>query len=383
MKIAFLTPEYPHERIGHSGGIGTSIFNLSKALSALGHEISILVYGQDKDDYFVEDNLHFFKIRNIKVKGLSLILTQKKLERLINSLYASGKIDIVEAPDWTGFTAFVNPKCPLVIRENGSDTYFCYLDNRKVKFKNKFLEKRALKTADGIISVSDFTGNLTNELLKLNRSYTVIPNSIDASLFEPKQSVSKKTTILYFGTLIRKKGLLELPEIFNRVHNSNKEVELILVGKDSADIKTGSSSTWQLMQPLFNETSIKKVSYLGAVDYSKIQDLIKEATVCVFPTFAEALPVSWLEAMAMEKAIVASNIGWAKEVIDDGLDGFLVHPNDHEQYVNRILQLLQDSSLQKQFGIRAREKVEQKFSVKVVARQSLLFYEDIIKQTRN
>ena len=65
MKIAFLTPEYPHERIGHSGGIGTSIFNLSKALSALGHEISILVYGQDKDDYFVEDNLHFFKIRNI------------------------------------------------------------------------------------------------------------------------------------------------------------------------------------------------------------------------------------------------------------------------------------------------------------------------------
>ena len=383
MKIAFLTPEYPHERIGHSGGIGTSIFNLSKALSALGHEISILVYGQDKDDYFVEDNLHFFKIRNIKVKGLSLILTQKKVECLINSLYASGKIDIVEAPDWTGFTAFINPKCPLVIRENGSDTYFCYLDNRKVKFKNKLLEKRALKTADGIISVSDFTGNLTNELLKLNRSYTVIPNSIDASLFEPKQSVSKKTTILYFGTLIRKKGLLELPEIFNRVHNSNKEVELILVGKDRADIKTGSSSTWQLMQPLFNETSIKKVSYLGAVDYSKIQDLIKEATVCVFPTFAEALPVSWLEAMAMEKAIVASNIGWAKEVIDDGLDGFLVHPNDHEQYVNRILQLLQDSSLQKQFGIRAREKVEQKFSVKVVARQSLLFYEDIIKQTRN
>ena len=383
MKIAFLTPEYPHERIGHSGGIGTSIFNLSKALSALGHEISILVYGQDKDDYFIEDNIHFFKIKNIKFKGVSLILTQKKLERLINSLYASGKIDVVEAPDWTGFTAFINPKCPLVIRENGSDTYFCYLDNRKVKFKNKFLEKRALKTADGIISVSDFTGNLTNELLKLNRSYTVIPNSIDASLFEPKHPVSKKTTILYFGTLIRKKGLLELPEIFNRVHNSNKEVELILVGKDSADIKTGSSSTWQLMQPLFNETSIKKVSYYGAVDYSRIQDLIKEATICAFPTFAEALPVSWLEAMAMEKAIVASNIGWAKEVIDDGLDGFLVHPNDHEQYVNRILQLLQDSSLQKQFGMRAREKVEQKFSVKVVARQSLLFYEDIIKQTRN
>ena len=379
MKIAFLTPEYPHAKTGSSGGIGTSIFNLSKALSALGHEISILVYGQDKDDYFVEDDIHFFKIKNIRVKGLSLILTQKKVERLLNSLYESGKIDIVEAPDWTGFTAFINAKCPLVIREHGSDTYFCHLDNRKVKFKNKFLEKRALKNADALVSVSAFAGNLTNELLKLNRSYTVIPNSIDASLFEPKQSVSKKISILYFGTLIRKKGLLELPEIFNRVHNSNKEVELILVGKDSADIKTGSSSTWQLMQPLFNETSIKKVSYLGAVDYSKIQDLIKEATVCVFPTFAEALPVSWLEAMAMEKAIVASNIGWAQEIIEDGKEGFLVHPTNHKEYAKRILELLDDDKKRLQFGTAAREKVKLQFSHNLIAKRSIEFYKTVLK----
>lgn len=379
MKIAFLTPEYPHLKTKNAGGIGTSIFNLSNALSTLGHEISILIYGQDEDEYFDEDNIHFFKIKNIKVKGLSLILTQKKVERLINSLYDSGKIDIVEAPDWTGFTAFVNLKCPLVIRENGSDTYFCYLDNRKVKYKNKFLEKRALKKADGIISVSAFTGNLTNELLKLNRNFTVIPNSIDASLFKPKQSDSEKITILYFGTLIRKKGLLELPEIFNLVHNSHKEVELILVGKDSDDIKTGSSSTWQLMQPLFNKTALKNVSYLGAVDYSEIQDLIKNATVCVFPTFAEALPVSWLEAMAMEKAIVASNIGWAHEMIEDEKEGFLVHPTHHKQYAERILELINDHNKRIQFGTAAREKVKLQFSHNLIAKRSIEFYKTVIK----
>ena len=64
MKIAFLTPEFPHPKTGSSGGIGTSIFNLSKALTGFGHEISILVYGQDKDDYFLEDNIHFYKIKN-------------------------------------------------------------------------------------------------------------------------------------------------------------------------------------------------------------------------------------------------------------------------------------------------------------------------------
>ena len=379
MKIAFLTPEYPHPKTGTAGGIGTSILNLSKALSHLGHDISILVYGQDQDDSFVEEGIHFYKIKNIKVKGLSLILTQKKVERLINTLYDSGKIDIVEAPDWTGFTAFINLKCPLVIRENGSDTYFCYLDNRKVKFKNKFLEKRALIKADGLISVSAYTGHLTNELFGIHRDFTVIPNSIDASLFEPKESESKKLTILYFGTLIRKKGLLELPEIFNLVHNSNTDVALLLVGKDSGDIKTGSSSTWQLMQPLFNETALKKVSYLGAVEYSKIQNLIKDATVCVFPTFAEALPVSWLEAMAMEKAIVASNIGWANEVIDDGKEGFLVHPTHHKAYAERILELLEDVHKRTLFGKAAREKVKTKFSHDLVAKQSVEFYKTLIQ----
>ena len=379
MKIAFLTPEYPHPKTGNSGGIGTSILALSQGLTSLGCEISILVYGQNEDDYFVDKNIHFYKIKNIKVKGLSLFLTQKKVERLINSLYDSGKIEIVEAPDWTGFTAFIRPKCPIVLRMHGTDTYFCYLDNRKVKYRNKYLEKRALKNAEGIISVSAFTGKLTNELMGLNKSFAVIPNSIDASLFKPKENDSKTLSILYFGTLIRKKGLLELPEIFNIVNKSNNEVKLLLVGKDSADIKTGAPSTWELMKLLFNQSSIKKVEYFGAVAYSKIQDLIKEATVCVFPTFAEALPLSWLEAMSMEKAIVASNIGWAEEMIENKKEGFLVNPTNHAQYAECILDLLNDSKKKELYGKAARKKVESQFSQKLIAKRSIEFYKKIIE----
>ncbi|WP_372938788.1 glycosyltransferase family 4 protein [Seonamhaeicola sp.] len=378
MKIAFLTPEFPHPKTGKSGGIGTSIFNLSKALVGLGHEVSVIIYGQDVDAYFQDNNIHFYKVKNIKVKGLSLLLTQNKVARLLNSLYKSGKIDIVEAPDWTGFTAFVNIKCPLIIRQNGSDTYFCHLDKRPVKFKNKFLEKRALKKANGIISVSAFTGHLTNELFGLNRAFTVIPNSIDAQIFTPEHPNNNTLRILYFGTLIRKKGLFELPKIFNLVKEKHEDVELVLVGKDSGDVKTGASSTWELIKPLFSKTAIKHVHYMGTVSYSKIQDLIKGATVCVFPTFAEALPVSWLEAMAMEKAIVASNIGWATEMIEDGKEGFLVHPTNHKHYAACILELLENLEKRHQFGVAAREKVKAKFSHDLVAKQSVAFYKSII-----
>lgn len=378
MKIAFLTPEFPHPKTGKSGGIGTSIFNLSKALVGLGHEVSVIIYGQDVDAYFKDNHIHFYKVKNIKVKGLSLLLTQNKVARLLNSLYESGKIDIVEAPDWTGFTSFLNIKSPLIIKLHGSDTYFCYLDKRPVKFKNKFLEKRALKKADGVISVSAFTGHLTNELFGINRAFTVIPNSIDAQAFKPDHSNSNTLRILYFGTLIRKKGLFELPEIFNLVVEKQEDVELVLVGKDSGDVKTGASSTWQLIKPLFSKTAIKQVNYMGVVNYSKIQDLIKTATVCVFPTFAEALPVSWLEAMAMEKAIVASNIGWATEMIEDGKEGFLVYPTNHKHYAACVLDLLGNLEKRHQFGKAARKKVIEHFNHELVAQRSVEFYKRII-----
>ncbi len=380
MKIGFLTLEYPHPKTGSSGGIGTSIFNLTKGLVALGHEVSIIVYGQPQDTVFEENGVTFYCVQNIQFKRLSLFLTQKKVEKLINKLVVENKIDIIEAHDWTGFTAFVNLKCPVVIRLNGSDTYFCHLENRPVKWKNKFLENRALHKADGIISVSQFTAHVTTALFHLKTPFTVIPNSIDTNQFETAIEPKSTETILYFGTLIRKKGLLELPHIFNEVYKKRPTAKLLLVGKDASDIATNCKSTWQLMQPLFDNDAIQNVTYLGVVSYSEIKSTIQQATLCVFPTFAEALPVSWLEAMAMQKPIVASNIGWATDIVDNGEDGYLVHPKKHTEFADCILELLQDKNLQLQFGTNARKKVMNKFSIENVATQSVNFYNQFLNK---
>jgi glycosyltransferase involved in cell wall biosynthesis len=281
------------------------------------------------------------------------------------------------------------------------------LDHRPVKGINKFHEKRALQNADGLISVSQFTADLTNQLFNLNKQFTIIPNAVDMRLFSSnsnenknpsllevvatacaefssaKQSLEKNlndNSILYFGTLIRKKGLLELPLIFNQVVEQLPEAQLLLVGRDASDIVSGNRSTWEMMQALFSPKALKNVTYLGGVSYADIKKHIEQATLCVFPTFAEALPVSWLEAMAMQKPIVASNIGWANEMIEDGEEGFLVNPKDHTTYANKIVTLLDDSELQKQFGRAAKQKVAQKFSMDVVAKQSLVFYESLIEK---
>jgi glycosyltransferase involved in cell wall biosynthesis len=379
MKIAFLTPEYPHPKTGNSGGIGTSIKNLAVGLLAQGCSVRVLVYGQKSEGVFEDNGITIQQIKNVKFKGLSWWLTRKKLERIVNQLYANMQIELVEAPDWTGITSFIQPKkCPIVIRLNGSDTYFCHLDHRPVKWMNRFHERRALQKADGLISVSQFTADVSNQVFGLQKEFVIIPNSIDVDLFNVNVNDNSKNTILYFGSLIRKKGLLELPFIFNEVIKSSPETQLVLVGKDVPDIVSGNDSTWAMMQALFTTEALLNVRYLGSVPYAAIKEEIHLSTVCVFPSFAEALPVSWIEAMALQKPIVASNIGWAKEVIEEGLEGFLVHSKAHKQYAEKILELLKSPKLQESFGLAARKKVIHKFSTATVARQSLLFYKKYI-----
>lgn len=380
MKIAFLTPEYPHPKTGRSGGIGTSIKNLAVGLLAEDCFVRILVYGQKEDAFFDDNGIYVQQIKNVKFKGLSWFLSEKKIEKVINQLYENKEIDLVEAPDWTGITSFIKPKsCPIVIRLHGSDAYFCHLDNRPVKWVNKFHEKKALQNADALLSVSRFTADMTNKVFGLDKEFTVIPNPIDVNLFQAnKENDQEQQTILYFGSLIRKKGLLELPLIFNKVIDNNPKAKLMLIGQDVRDVISGNLSTWQMMQQLFSEKAMKNATYLGGVPYSEIKEKIQQATICVFPSFAEAFPVSWLEAMSLEKPIVASNAGWAKEMIDDGVSGFLVDPKNHEVFAKRINDFLGDESLCIRLGLTAKIKVKERFDIHIIAKKNIEFYKQTI-----
>lgn len=381
MKIAFLTSEYPHPRIGVSGGIGTSIMNLTKGIVAQGHEVVILAYAQEKDEVFEDGGITFYRIKNWHFPGLTWLLMSKKISGVINKLYSEKKIDLVEAPDWTGISCFIRTKCPIVVRLHGSDTYFCHLDKRPVKWLTKSHEKRALERADALLSVSQFTADVTNELFALGRKFTVIPNCIDSQKFDYEEDQAiNNSKILYFGTLVRKKGLLELPHIFNEVVKKNPSAQLVLVGRDTSDAVSGNPSTWEMMKPLFSEAARHNVRYLGSVGYHEIKSHISDAEICVFPTFAEALPVSWIEAMAVGKPVVASNIGWAKEVIVAGESGFLVHPENHSAYADKILALLENGALRKNIGYAARERAVATFDIKVVASQNITFYKSVIKK---
>lgn len=378
MHIAFLTPEFPHPSSTPSGGLGTSIKNLAISLVENNIRVTIFVYGQNQKLRFAENGILFHFVEQKKYRLLGWYKYRKFLQSYINRYVQREKIDLVEAPDWTGITAFMKLACPVVIRMNGSDAYFCKLDGRKQKLKNWFFEYYSLKSADSLISVSRFTAERTREIFKIRREITVIPNSINTSNFKPINLPVIQNRILYFGTLIRKKGFLELPQIFNQVILRNPEVELLLIGRDVID-NIEKISTLELFKKQLSDKAQERTKFIPELSYEKMKEQIAQAAVITLPSFAEALPMTWLEAMAMEKAIVSSNIGWANEVVVDGKTGFSVYPKNHKMYCEKILYLLSNRGEAEKMGAEARRHVEANFSTDVVVLKNINYYKKLLE----
>lgn len=383
MHIAFLTPEFPHEKVSHAAGIGTSIKNLTTALVHNGCAVSVFVYGQKTSEIIIENGCTIHLIAKKKYRFATWFFHRKFLQQYLNSKIISKKIDLIEAPDWTGITAFMNLKSPLVIRFHGSDTYFCHLEKRHQKLKNYWFEKLAISNAQAFIAPTAYAGNVSRELFGINHKVIqTIHYGLELSRFENSDpALFEKGLLLYIGTVIRKKGVFELPEIFKKVRLQFPEAKLILIGGDSSDVQTGSHSTWQLLQKEFDTNDLEKVTYLGKIPYQDIQNYIKQAHVCIFPSFAETLGMVTIESMALQKSVVNTNIGWAQELIADGENGFLVHPQDHSLYADRILELLADTNLCLTMGANARKRVEAVFDIEKIVQQNILFYQSIIGQS--
>lgn len=378
MHIAFLTPEYPHPELNRSGGLGTSIKNLAKGLIANDCQVTVFVIGQDVDGEFDDEGITVVSMVKKQHVAFNWYLERKRIQKFIQKHVDKKCIQLIEAPDWTGITAFMKFTVPLVIRLHGSDGYFCHLDGRKQKWKHRFLEKKALKYADAIVSVSRFTGDLTKRIFNLKKDITTLYNGIDVDVFKPINIEEVEGQLLYFGTIIRKKGVLELAKAFNLVVQKAPTTTLLLIGKDAVDIFEN-VSTLKLFLNSLTKQAKQKVTHLQEVPYLDINTYIAKSQIVVLPSLSEAFPMTWLETLASEKPLVSSNIGWANELMIDGVTGYTLDPKNHKEFAYKVLDLLNDSEKRSRFGKDGRQHVIQQFSAEVITQQNIAFYKKCIE----
>lgn len=113
---------------------------------------------------------------------------------------------------------------------------------------------------------------------------------------------------------------------------------------------------WGFYQELAKATRrMKNVHFVGEVAYDRIASYLQSADVFVLPSRNEALPISMLEAMHYGKAVIVSNAGGTREVVEHGVNGFVIDVEDHESLTAHLTTLFNDRDCLRQFGERAKE----------------------------
>ncbi|MBI3558181.1 MAG: glycosyltransferase family 4 protein [Deltaproteobacteria bacterium] len=211
----------------------------------------------------------------------------------------------------------------------------------------------------------------THNLIVPERTVLIRGSGVDLSRFSPRARRDKsREVVLLVARLLAEKGIQEFVEAARLLRQRGSKAVFQIAG-DRDPGNPSSISEPQLA--LWKAEGI--VEFLGHVE--GIEALIAEATLVVLPSYREGLPRTLLEAAAMGKPIVTTDVPGCREVVQDGQNGYLVPLKDVKAFANAIAKVLENPQLGQQMGERGRKKVVAEFDEKQVIAATLGVYKSL------
>jgi glycosyltransferase involved in cell wall biosynthesis len=189
----------------------------------------------------------------------------------------------------------------------------------------------------------------------------LLPGSgVDLERFRPAPPAAGLTTFLFVGRLLGDKGVWEYVQAARIVRADMPGVRFQLLGPIDDGNRSGVSHSE--VERWVAEGSI---DYLGATD--DVRPHIAQATAVVLPSYREGLPRSLLEAAAMGRPLVATDVPGCRQLVEPGVTGFLCQVRDSNSLAKAMKSIIKLTVAEReQMGAAARRKVEQGYSQTVV-----------------
>ncbi len=187
--------------------------------------------------------------------------------------------------------------------------------------------------------------------------YDIIPNGIDLEHFSPEVSpIDKfrdgKLNILFVGRLEKRKGLNYLLKAYKQVKQEIPNSRLIAVGPGTR--------LRRKYEKQVKQSGLEDVFFVGYVSYDELPRYYKTADVFCAPAIGwESFGIILLEAMAIGKPIIASNVEGYACLVTHGVEGWLVPPRDDKALAQALIPLLRDESLRQKMGAKGRLKARE------------------------
>ncbi|UOK43796.1 MULTISPECIES: glycosyltransferase family 4 protein [Flavobacterium] len=379
MHICFITSEFPKLGFPH-GGVGTFVATLGKSLAEKGIKVSVIGLNYtSKEEKETINNITVYRLAAKKVKGLQWLINSREIARKIEVIHKENRIDFVETPELgMAFLPKING-VKYVIRMHGGHHYFAKAENRPVEWWKAFQEKRSFKKADYIIAVSKYVGETTRDLLDLGKvPIQVIFNPIDIDkFFDASNEENIPQTILFAGSIVEKKGVRQLVESLEYLVDQFPNIRLLIAGR-GGNLPGTRIPYLPVLEKSITDKTAKHIKFLGIVPNIEMPQIIAKAHICCYPSHMEAMPVAWLEVLAMGKIFIGSLTGPGPEAVKDGVTGILANPSSPEDIAVKIKWALEHSNECKLIGQSARLDIAERFSLETIVNQNIEFYKSIL-----
>jgi glycosyltransferase involved in cell wall biosynthesis len=198
---------------------------------------------------------------------------------------------------------------------------------------------------------------------KIVKKYNFVPD-IDVNLRTDKIEGLPERYVVFYGRIGEEKGIRLLMKIWDKM----EDIPLVVMG--SGPMETEFKS-WAEKK--------KNVSFLGYTEHQKCLSIVRKGEFVVFPSiWYEGCSMVEIESESLGKALIATDLGFSEEAIEEGVNGYKVPLGDVEGFIEKIEQLWHNPELCKEMGDHARADYEEKYLPEDNYRQLMEIYESVI-----
>ncbi len=365
------------------------LFNQLKFLQRQGYNISAVC---SPGKWIKDIKQQGIKVKTIRFKRRSFS-PRSDITAFFQLLYyfRKEKFDIVHThtpkPEIYGQLAAKLAGVPIII-----DTLHGFDLSTDVSWLQKkifiFLQRFVTKCSDVIFTVSKAViQRATEEKICKPNLLKYLGRDIDTERFNPQRFSKefilnkkkklginpRKKIIGIVARLVEEKGYLELFESFKNILDKFPNTLLLSIGPEEPEKKDA------INPAIVKKYNIQKnVMFLG--ERSDIDEIYPLMDIFVLPTHREGVGASILEASAMERPVIATDIGGCPEAVEDGRTGILIPLKNVEKLTKAILYLFNNPKKAKEMGILGRKKISREFNEKLIFDILKTEYQRLIKE---
>jgi phosphatidylinositol alpha-mannosyltransferase len=375
MKIALVSPY----DFAYPGGVASHISSLESHFTRMGHEVKVIAPASKPIPDFGDRFIAIGKPYPIpSSESIIRIPVSLRLGPAIKKVLNRENFDIIHLHE-----PFMPMLCSAVLRfsntVNVGTFHACegkpgYNWGRPI---STWMIRHRLHKLNGMIAVSEPARSFHARYVP--GQYEIIPNGIDLERFTVDASPIEKyqdgrLNILFVGRLEFRKGVNYLLKAYLRIKPEFPDSRLLIVGPGTRLRKR--YEKWVKKNRLEDVIFTGYVSFEDKVRYYQTADVF-----CAPATSRESFGIVLLEAMAMGKPLVATNIAGYASVAADGEEGLLVPPCDAPRLAQALTTVLRDKELREKMGAKGKLKAKN-YSWDNIAQRVFDFYGRVLDGSR-